>query len=154
MLDFDFVCRRPQPSVACIVYPFTGDHKLKFYWGHKEVLIPGELKIYTIFVCHTLLFIFRYLFVFCLVYKYMKDALNKHKDTDVMVNFASLRSAYDSTKEAMSFPQVFFLIDFCYYYHFHVRSNVFDHLRVHFDKKKTFPREFVRNSFRRFFFEI
>lgn len=44
MLDFDFVCTRPQPSVACIVYPFTGDHKLKFYWGHKEVLIPGKQR--------------------------------------------------------------------------------------------------------------
>lgn len=42
MLDFDFVCRREEPSVACLVYPFTGDHKLKFYWGHKEVLIPGK----------------------------------------------------------------------------------------------------------------
>lgn len=37
MLDFDFVCRRFEPSVAAIVYPFTGDHKQKFYWGHKEV---------------------------------------------------------------------------------------------------------------------
>jgi len=38
MLDFDFVCRRSEPSVAAIVYPFTGDHKQKFYWGHKEVI--------------------------------------------------------------------------------------------------------------------
>lgn len=37
MLDFDFVCRRSEPSVSAIVYPFTGDHKQKFYWGHKEV---------------------------------------------------------------------------------------------------------------------
>lgn len=37
MLDFDFVCRRSEPSVAAVVYPFTGDHKQKFYWGHKEV---------------------------------------------------------------------------------------------------------------------
>lgn len=37
MLDFDFVCRRTEPSVAAIVYPFVGDHKQKFYWGHKEV---------------------------------------------------------------------------------------------------------------------
>lgn len=37
MLDFDFVCRRAEPSVAAIVYPFTGDYKQKFYWGHKEV---------------------------------------------------------------------------------------------------------------------
>ncbi|KAF5304659.1 hypothetical protein FQR65_LT18841 [Abscondita terminalis] len=43
MLDFDFVCRREEPSVVAIVYPFTGDHKQKFYWGHKEVLVPGRL---------------------------------------------------------------------------------------------------------------
>lgn len=23
-----------------MVYPFTGDHKQKFYWGHKEILVP------------------------------------------------------------------------------------------------------------------
>ena len=39
MLDFDFVCRRTEPSVAAVVYPFVGDHKQKFYWGHKEVSI-------------------------------------------------------------------------------------------------------------------
>ncbi|XP_076292850.1 ATP-citrate synthase [Lasioglossum baleicum] len=80
MLDFDFVCRRSEPSVAAIVYPFTGDHKQKFYWGHKEVLIP--------------------------VYKQMKDAMTKHTDADVMVTFASLRSAYESTVETMQFPQI------------------------------------------------
>lgn len=41
MLDFDFVCRRSEPSVVAIIYPFTGDHKQKYYWGHKEILIPG-----------------------------------------------------------------------------------------------------------------
>ena len=41
MLDFDFVCARKQPSVACMVYPFVGNHKQKFYWGHKEILLPG-----------------------------------------------------------------------------------------------------------------
>ncbi|KAM0729494.1 ATP-citrate synthase [Formica fusca] len=80
MLDFDFVCRRCEPSVAAIVYPFTGDHKQKFYWGHKEVLIP--------------------------VYKQMKDAMAKHTDADVMVTFASLRSAYESTMETLQFPQI------------------------------------------------
>ena len=43
MLDFDFVCSRATPSVSAMVYPFTGDHKQKFYWGHNEVLIPGTL---------------------------------------------------------------------------------------------------------------
>ncbi|XP_036143745.1 ATP-citrate synthase isoform X2 [Monomorium pharaonis] len=80
MLDFDFVCRRSEPSVAAIVYPFTGDHKQKFYWGHKEILIP--------------------------VYKQMKDAMVKHTDADVMVTFASLRSAYESTMETLQFPQI------------------------------------------------
>lgn len=41
--------------------------------------------------------------------------MSKHKDADVMVNFASLRSAYDSTIETMNFPQVttlqFFFLD-------------------------------------------
>lgn len=43
MLDFDFVCSRVEPSVAAMVYPFTGDHKQKFYWGHKEILVPGNV---------------------------------------------------------------------------------------------------------------
>lgn len=44
MLDFDFVCRRSVPSVAAIVYPFTGDHKQKFYWGHEEVSFKQRKK--------------------------------------------------------------------------------------------------------------
>ncbi|KAK6166754.1 hypothetical protein SNE40_023379 [Patella caerulea] len=80
MMDFDYVCSRKEPSVVAMIYPFTGDHKQKFYWGHKEVLIP--------------------------VYKNMKDAMTKHSDADVLVNFASLRSAYDSTIETMNYPQI------------------------------------------------
>ena len=59
---------------------FSGDHKQKYYWGHKEILIP--------------------------VYKKMEDAFTKHSDADVLVNFASLRSAYDSTRQALLSPQV------------------------------------------------
>uniref|UniRef100_A0A3Q3IWQ5 ATP-citrate synthase n=1 Tax=Monopterus albus TaxID=43700 RepID=A0A3Q3IWQ5_MONAL len=80
MLDFDYVCSRDEPSVAALVYPFTGDHKQKFYWGHKEILIP--------------------------VYKNMSDAMKKYPDVDVLINFASLRSAYDSTMETMQYPQI------------------------------------------------
>lgn len=80
MLDFDFVCSRSEPSVGAMVYPFTGDHKQKFYWGHKEILVP--------------------------VYKNMGDAMKKHPDANVLINFASLRSAYDSTIETLSFPQI------------------------------------------------
>lgn len=44
----------------------------------------------------------------------MEDAMNKHKDADVLVNFASLRSAYESTIETMTYPQVniFFMLIF------------------------------------------
>lgn len=59
---------------------FSGDHKQKFYWGHKEILIP--------------------------VYKNMSDAMKKHPDVDVLISFASLRSAFDSTMETMHYPQV------------------------------------------------
>lgn len=41
MLDFDYVCRRERPSVVASTYPLSGDHKQKFYFGHKEILIPG-----------------------------------------------------------------------------------------------------------------
>lgn len=80
MLDFDYVCERKRPSVAAMVYPFSGNHRQKFYYGHKEIMIP--------------------------VYKEMSEAMNKHPDADVMVNFASLRSAYDATLEALQFPQI------------------------------------------------
>lgn len=32
--------------------------------------------------------------------------MTKHRDADVLVNFASLRSAYESTIETMNYPQV------------------------------------------------
>lgn len=80
MLDFDYVCSRKEPSVVAMIYPFTGDHRQKFYWGHKEVLIP--------------------------VYKNMDDCMKKHSQADVLVSFASLRSAYESTVETMQYPQI------------------------------------------------
>merc|ERR1719385_344953 len=81
MMDFDYVCGRSEPSVAAMVYPMApGDSKQNFYWGHKEVLIP--------------------------VYKSMADAMAAFPEVDVMVSFASLRSAYDSTIECLEFPQI------------------------------------------------
>lgn len=40
------------------------------------------------------------------VYKSMADAMKKHPEADVLISFASLRSAYDSTIETLTFPQV------------------------------------------------
>lgn len=54
---------------------------------------------------------FKIPFTFHLVYKEMAEAMNKHPDADVMINFASLRSAYDATLEAMQFPQVKYWVE-------------------------------------------
>ena len=40
------------------------------------------------------------------VYKSVKEATEKHQEVDVMVNFASLRSAYDVTIETLQFPRI------------------------------------------------
>ncbi|VBB31721.1 unnamed protein product [Acanthocheilonema viteae] len=80
MLDFDFVCGRSQPSVIASTYPFTGDHKQKYYFGQKEILLP--------------------------VYKSVKDAFNKHRDVSVFITFASLRSCFSTVREALDFPQI------------------------------------------------
>ena len=74
MLDFDYVCRREKPSVACIVNP-TREGMHKCFWGTNEIMLP--------------------------MYRTLKEATTKHKDADVMVNFASFRSAYETTKEAL-----------------------------------------------------
>lgn len=63
------------------IFLYRGDHKQKFYWGHKEILLP--------------------------VYKNMSDAMKKHPEVDVLISFASLRSAFDSTMETLQYPQVF-----------------------------------------------
>lgn len=36
MLDFDHLCRRKKPSVVAMIYPFSGNHFQKFYWGKKK----------------------------------------------------------------------------------------------------------------------
>lgn len=41
------------------------------------------------------------------VYRDMSEAMRRHPDAHVMVSFASLRSAYESTLNALSHPQVF-----------------------------------------------
>lgn len=79
MLDFDYVSQRKTPSVACIVNPGrTGLHKV--FFGKKEILIP--------------------------MYKTTADAVKNHPSADVMINFASFRSAYATSKEALEMPSI------------------------------------------------
>ncbi|KAI8848944.1 citrate synthase-like protein [Chytridium lagenaria] len=76
MLDFDFMCKRSQPSVACMIYPFGGHHVQKFYWGTKETLLP--------------------------VYTSIAEAAAKFPDVDVVINFASFRSVLRARQSCLS----------------------------------------------------
>ena len=77
MLDFDFMCNRARPSVACMVFPFNGNHYMKLYWGTDEALIP--------------------------VYTTIAEAVAKHADATVMINFASFRSVYETVEDTLNF---------------------------------------------------
>jgi len=74
MLDFDYACGRKVPSVAAIVDPgHEGVHKA--FFGKGEILLP--------------------------MYKKFADAAAAHPKADVVVNFASYRSAFSSSMEAL-----------------------------------------------------
>jgi ATP citrate (pro-S)-lyase len=77
MLDFDFMCKRKQPSVAAMIFPFSGNHYIKFYWGTEETLIP--------------------------VYQTIEEAIRRNKDANVVVNFASFRSVHETMMEILRY---------------------------------------------------
>ena len=79
MLDFDYLCRRSLPSVAAIINPNrAGVHKV--FWGTEEILLP--------------------------MYRTIPEAVAAHPSVDVMVNFASFRSAFDTSMEALASPGI------------------------------------------------
>ena len=79
MLDFDYLCRRDRPSVAAIINPGrSGIHKV--FWGTREILLP--------------------------MYGTIPEAAKDHPSVDVVVNFASYRSAFDTTMEALAQPSI------------------------------------------------
>lgn len=80
MLDFDYVSGRETPSVAAIVNPTGSDSFQKFFFGKREILLP--------------------------IYKTIEKAAKMHPNVDVMINFASFRSAAPSTEEALAVPQI------------------------------------------------
>lgn len=80
MLDFDWLCKRAKPSVAAMVFPFSANHYIKFYWGSTEILMP--------------------------VFSSTEEALRRNPDVSVFVNFASFRSVYPSTLEALASPSI------------------------------------------------
>ena len=80
MLDFDYASCRETPSVAAIINPTGSDSFSKFFFGRREILIP--------------------------VYRTIEKAADMHPNADVMINFASFRSAAPSTEEALVIPQI------------------------------------------------
>jgi succinyl-CoA synthetase alpha subunit len=80
MLDFDYMSNRETPSVAAIINPSGSDSFSKFFFGKREILIP--------------------------MYKTIENAAKMHPNVDVMINFASFRSAAPSTEEALALPQI------------------------------------------------
>ena len=79
MLDFDYLCRRERPSVAAIINPGRdGIHKV--FWGTEEILLP--------------------------MYASISEAAADHPSVEVVVNFASFRSAFDTTMEALASPSI------------------------------------------------
>ena len=75
MLDYDYVIKRETPSVAAIVAPTSSNKFEKFFWGADEIMVP--------------------------VYKSTAEAKAAQPQADVLLNFASFRTAYDVTMEAL-----------------------------------------------------
>ncbi len=75
MLDYDFTIDRKTPSVACIVAPTSENKFQKFFWGADEIMVP--------------------------LFKNTSDAKKAFPTADVLLNFASFRTAYDVTMEAL-----------------------------------------------------
>lgn len=76
MLDYDYTIKREKPSVAAIVAPTSSNKFEKFFWGGDEVMIP--------------------------LYKSTTEAKAAQPQADVLLNFASFRTAYDVTMEALN----------------------------------------------------
>lgn len=79
MLDFDYLCRRGEPSVAALITPERGGFE-KLFWGTKEIRIPRMTSL--------------------------AEAAAHFPEADVLVNFASQRSAYDVTVQALDIPTI------------------------------------------------
>ena len=84
MLDYDYVIGRETPSVAAIVAPTSNNKFEKFFWGPDEIMVP--------------------------LFKTTADAAAAHPNADVLLNFASFRTAYDVTMEAINIPNQFRVI--------------------------------------------
>ncbi len=81
MLDYDYVIGREKPSVAAIVAPTSSNKFEKFFYGPEEIMVP--------------------------LYRNTADAVSEHGNADVLLNFASFRTAYDVSMEAIAMGDQF-----------------------------------------------
>lgn len=80
MLDYDYLCGRSSPSIAAIVQPSKPASFQKFFMGAKEILVP--------------------------IYSSTEEAVSVHPTISVLLNFASFRSAYEVTMQALKLPSI------------------------------------------------
>ncbi|MDD3342743.1 MAG: citrate/2-methylcitrate synthase [Sulfurospirillaceae bacterium] len=84
MLDYDYTINRSTPSVAAIVAPTSNNKFEKFFYGPDEIMVP--------------------------IFRNTIDAAIACPNADVLLNFASFRTAYDVTMEAISIKEHFRMI--------------------------------------------
>lgn len=100
MSDFDFICSRKSPSVVASTYPFTGDHKQKFYFG----------KYFKYIICRTIFKIkasktndfLGQKEIFIPAYKSMEKAFTLHPDATVLASLLFLFNSLSLQKSLMS----------------------------------------------------
>merc|ERR1712137_58434 len=80
MLDFDYICRRDLPSIAALVTPGSSKGHQKLFFGTKEVFVP--------------------------LYGDTPSAAQAFPQADVFINFASFRSVYSSSMEALQLESI------------------------------------------------
>ncbi len=76
MLDYDYTISRETPSVAVIVAPTSSNKFEKFFYGPDEIMVP--------------------------MVRTTAEAAAMFPKADVLLNFASFRTAYDVTMEAIA----------------------------------------------------
>ena len=76
MLDYDYTISRAKPSVAAIVAPTSNNKFEKFFYGPDEIMVP--------------------------VFRTTGEAAKAFPKADVLLNFASFRTAYDVTMESIA----------------------------------------------------
>ena len=79
MLDYDYVIKREKPSIAAIVAPTAESKFDKFFYGPDEIIVP--------------------------LFKNTTEAAAAFPNASVLLNFASFRTAYDVTMEAVNLKQ-------------------------------------------------